>query len=282
LDKKRVGRFDERDRKPNDPQIPPTVSSIAPKDRQWLYIPFVSRILKAYQGRFRSMLKQAGARRTEQGADWLVAKARRLSEARRLPLSATLTQVYQDLQRQCLGKIPNSNSQHLDKLQARNSESPRSFWCDSGLGGLARWLRAAGYDALWHPELEDSDLLRKAQDSGRTVLTTDSGVMERRLIRDRIVPALWLPPTLSIPQQMEMVTGEFHLELREPRCMACGGELRRVDKQTVRERIPPRTWKWLDEYFLCQRCDHLFWRGTHWGRIRGELEKVFRKQTLER
>jgi uncharacterized protein with PIN domain len=222
------------------------------------------------------MLKQAGARRAEQGADWLVAKARRLSESRGLPLSATLTQVYQDLQRQCLGKIPNSKFQHPNKVQAPSSKVERSFWCDSGLGGLARWLRAAGYDALWHPELEDGDLMKRAEGSGRTLLTTDSGLMERRLVRDRIVPALWLPPTLTISQQLEMVIAEFHLGLREPRCMACGGELRRVDKEEVRERIPRRTWKWLDEYFLCQRCDQLFWRGTHWGRIRGELDEMFR------
>jgi uncharacterized protein with PIN domain len=223
------------------------------------------------------MLKQAGARRPEEGADWLVAKARRMSEVGGLPLSATLTQVYQDLQRQCLGKAPNTKFQAPEKLQAPSSKLERSFWCDSGLGGLARWLRAAGYDALWHPELDDSDLLRKAQASARTLLTTDSGLMERRLIRDRVVPSLWLPPTLTISQQLEMVVAEFDLDLREPRCMGCGGELRRVNKEQVRERIPPKTRKWLDEYFLCQRCDQLFWRGTHWGRIRGELERVFQK-----
>jgi uncharacterized protein with PIN domain len=188
-----------------------------------------------------------------------------------------LTQVYQDLQRQCLGKTSNFKLQTSEKLQAPSSNSARAFWCDSGLGGLARWLRAAGYDALWHPELEDSDLLRKAQESGRTLLTTDSMLMERGVIRDRIVPALWLPPTLTIPQQLEMVIAEFHLALQEPRCMACGGELQRINKEQVRERIPPRTRKWLDEYFLCQRCDQLFWRGTHWGRIHGELERSLAK-----
>jgi uncharacterized protein with PIN domain len=231
----------------------------------------MGRILKAYQGRFRSMLRQAGARRPEQGTDWLVAKARRLSESRGLPLSATLTQVYQDLQRQCIGKAPNTKLQAPEKLQAPSSKLPRGFWCDSGLGGLARWLRGAGYD-----------LLRKAQESERTLLTTDSMLMERGVIRDRVVPALWLPPTLTIPQQLEMVVAEFHLELREPRCMACGGELRPVNKEQMRERIPPKTWKWLDEYFLCLRCDQLFWRGTHWGRIRGELEKVFQEANAEK
>ncbi len=199
----------------------------------------MGRILKAYQSRFRSMLRQAGARRPEQGADWLVAKAHRLSAAKQLPLSATLTQVYQTLQRQCL-----SRSVHNDLGESAELQPARKFWCDSGLGGLARWLRAAGYDSLWHPQMDDDHLLREARASGRTVLTTDSMLMERRLMRDRIISALWLPPTLFIPEQLAMVISEFRLELREPRCMSCGGELRRVDKESVRERIPDTHSAW--------------------------------------
>ena len=54
--------------------------------------------------------------------------------------------------------------------------------------------------------------------------------------------------------------------------MKCGGTLEAVDKEAMRERIPPRTYRWLDEYFLCQTCGKLFWRGTHWQRIRQRLE----------
>jgi hypothetical protein len=49
--------------------------------------------------------------------------------------------------------------------------------------------------------------------------------------------------------------------------MSCGGELRHVSKDALRERIPPRTYRWLDEFFACRRCDKLFWQGTHWQRI---------------
>ena len=68
--------------------------------------------------------------------------------------------------------------------------------------------------------------------------------------------------------------GEFGLKRHEPRCMSCGGELRRVEKEALRERIPPRTYRWLDEYFVCARCDRLFWRGTHWMRIDRDLTLV--------
>ena len=56
--------------------------------------------------------------------------------------------------------------------------------------------------------------------------------------------------------------------------MACGGQLVRADKEALRERIPPRTYRWRDEYFLCGRCGKLFWHGTHWDRIQCELQSV--------
>lgn len=35
------------------------------------------------------------------------------------------------------------------------STDPPRFACDAMLGGLARWLRAAGYDATWTYGIED-------------------------------------------------------------------------------------------------------------------------------
>ena len=99
-------------------------------------------------------------------------------------------------------------------------------------------------------------------------------LMERRVLRDRIIRALWLPPTLSIAEQLSLVFREFGLEKRAPRCMHCGGELRRIDKESACERIPPRTYRWLDEYFICSRCGQLFWHGTHWLRIERQLEGI--------
>ena len=71
-----------------------------------------------------------------------------------------------------------------------------------------------------------------------------------------------------------MVMRDLGLERRESRCMACGGALVPKAKEDVFPRIPPRTAKWLDEYFVCAGCDRLFWEGTHWERIVKTLEEV--------
>src|SRR2546425_5145300 len=99
-------------------------------------------------------------------------------------------------------------------------------------------------------------------------------MMERGVLRDGVIPTMWLPPTLTMEEQLTLVFGEFRLAVRPPCCMSCGGELRRVEKESVRDRIPPKTWRWLDEYFLCARCDQLFWHGTHWRRINSRLQRL--------
>jgi uncharacterized protein with PIN domain len=201
------------------------------------------------------LLRQAQARRLEQGVQWLVAKAHRLRAREGTPLADALAQVYERLaSRRFFQASP-------------GADSPGLFLCDAGLGGLARWLRATGYDAAWQPDIDDDELLREARRLGATLLTTDAMLMARRLLRDRVIPAFWLPPTLSMAQQLALVFREFGLAVRGPRCMACGGELCRVPKEALRERIPPRTYRWLDEYFVCGRCDKLFWHGTHWQKI---------------
>lgn len=231
----------------------------------------MGRIRQACEGRFRALLAQVRARRIEQGVRWLAAKAQQLAEREHLLPAEALTLVYREL----LGRLHRYRRRPLGPAAnvPTRPATPPHFLCDAGLGGLARWLRAAGYEAVWIPGITDDELLLQAQRLGAVVLTTDSGLLERRLLRDGRVPHLWLPPALRSAGQLALVLRELGLGLRPPRCMSCGGELRRVPKETVRDRIPPKTWCWQDEYHLCTRCDKLFWHGTHWQRIRASLEQ---------
>ena len=219
----------------------------------------MSRIRRGYEDRFRALLRQVRARRLEEGVQWLAAKAGNLSASDGISLADALAQVYERLA--------------SNKRFQKSPPAPASvrFLCDAGLGGLARWLRAAGYEAAWQPDIDDDQLLHEARSHPATLLTTDAMLMERRLLRDRVIPAFWLPPTLSIPEQLALVFREFGLTVRGPRCMSCGGELHRVPKEALHDRIPPKTYHWLDEFFVCRRCDRLFWHGTHWQRIVAQL-----------
>lgn len=151
---------------------------------------------------------------------------------------------------------------------------PPAFACDAMLGALARWLRAAGFDAFWQEGIDDWDLVRLAQREGRTLLTSDTGIMQIGIIRDGDVPSVMVPHGLSRADQLAFVLRTLHLSPCEPRCMACGGELREVDRESIRDRVPPRSFSAHDRFCECSRCGRLFWPGTHWQRIAARLTEV--------
>src|SRR5262249_2648305 len=148
------------------------------------------------------------------------------------------------------------------------------FACDAMLGGLARWLRAAGYDANWHEGIADPALVRLAQAEGRTVLSSDGDVFEVALIRDGVVPSLFVPRGLTVQAQLAHTLSELGLSLREPRCMACGGELTELTREEAGGRVPPRSLAYHDRFWECVRCKRVFWHGTHWERIVERLRQA--------
>ena len=142
------------------------------------------------------------------------------------------------------------------------------------LGGLARWLRAAGYDAYWQYGQEDADLIQLAQQKKAVLLTSDGGIMERNIVRNGTVRALFIPHQMDRYQQLAFVLRHLDLPLAEPRCMQCGGQLEDVPREQVREKVPPKAWRFNERFFRCQRCGVILWRGTHWKRIAESLAHI--------
>jgi hypothetical protein len=228
----------------------------------------MGRIRKAYELKFRALLRRVRARRAAQGARWWLAHA---ADRQGALESRALAEAFRQLRHKVEKWEARAGRRPAGGPAASPAATPPRFLCDAGLGGLARWLRAAGYEAQWTPGISDDALLTEARRLAATVVTTDSMLMERRVLRDGAVPSVWVPPALTMLEQLRVVLDELGLPLRAPRCMSCGGPVRRVDKEAARDRIPPRTYRWLDEYFECARCGKLFWHGTHWRRIQERL-----------
>jgi len=152
-------------------------------------------------------------------------------------------------------------------------DSPK-FLCDAMLGGLARWLRAAGYDAEFEYGIDDGELIRRARQGGRTILSSDGPLLARKVIRNGDVVALFVPRQLSKLDALRFVLRELKLALQPPRCMACGGELAEVPKHAVAGEAPPLAFRNCERFFRCVRCGKLLWHGTHWQKITRRLEKI--------
>ena len=159
------------------------------------------------------------------------------------------------------------------------------FLCNAMLGGLAKWLRAAGYDTYYAREgtdVSDGYLVWMAIEEGRVLLTSDRGFLERKPVRDEEV-SLLVVPHLPLEDQLRLVVGSFDLIRLSSRCMECNGELETVRPDAVAERVPPGVVRYHRSFFRCRGCDRVFWHGSHWQRIGGRLERVFgeRRETTQ-
>jgi len=146
------------------------------------------------------------------------------------------------------------------------------FVCDRHLGRLARMLRTLGFDTLYRNDWTEAQIVAAARHGDRAVLTGSRALLKRRTVeRGRLIRSDFAD------EQTREVLQRFGLVRRVrpfARCNLCNGELRPVPKQEVEARIPPRTRAWLDEYFVCSSCDHLYWDGTHVERMRARIDAI--------
>src|ERR1041384_4288902 len=105
------------------------------------HVGLMSRTRKAYRSKFRIQLARFGARKLEKGREWLDAKVERLCAAQQVSLDQALSRVDQTLQLK-LRRWRRNRARR--GLVGPSANRPPSFLCDASLGGLARWLRAAG------------------------------------------------------------------------------------------------------------------------------------------
>ncbi len=246
------------------------------------------RLEAGFRRRFRDLLALVRPRRLDFGVELLMGRARDAALREGRPLVASLTALYLFTRQRVARRLVVTGACTLPEApwERFRTRAP-SFLCDGSLGGLARWLRAAGYDAVEagdaasrratvnRPATPSGDrLLKEAGGTGRVLLTSETELMDRPRVRDGSVVAVWVPTGLDPTAQLGLVLADLGLGLGEPRCMACGGVLEARTKEAVAERIPPRTARWKDDYWTCRSCSRLFWKGTHWERIARALEGV--------
>ncbi len=145
-------------------------------------------------------------------------------------------------------------------LRARPLREPR-FAADVHLGRLARFLRLLGFDTLYRTDWSDASLVEVAREEHRTVLTRDRGLLKRNAVDHG-----YLVRNTEAPAQLAEVIERFDLRssLRPfTRCPACNGEVAMVAKETVVDRLPPRTACHYHEFWQCRGCGKVYWKGGH-------------------
>lgn len=150
------------------------------------------------------------------------------------------------------------------------------FIVDHNVGKLARWLRMMGYDSTFFTGDDDTDLVRQALSEGRVVLTRDSGIMLRRVVKSGRLKAVLIESEVP-EQQMRQIVAKLGLAVPHhpfTLCLECNRALEDRSPAEVAGRVPPYVYKTQQQYMECPACGRIYWRGSHWEAMMRRLEQL--------
>lgn len=146
------------------------------------------------------------------------------------------------------------------------------FVLDNHLGRLAAYLRMLGFDCLYRNDYDDEELAETSQSEGRILLSRD-----RRLLMRKSVTYGYCLRSLDSLEQLTEVIQRFDLTSRIApfhRCLRCNHPLQPVTKEAVIDRLEPLTKLYFDEFQICPACGQIYWKGSHYEKMRELIEEI--------
>ena len=158
------------------------------------------------------------------------------------------------------------------RLRPEPLRNPR-FILDVHLGKLAGYLRMLGFDAQYERSLTDAQLAQISVNEHRILLTRDRGLLKHGVITH----GYWVRETNSRRQIAEVIH-RFDLgrAIRPfTRCMACNGVLESISKEQAQILVPAgHSIEQYDEFHRCRQCGRVYWKGSHYARMRRWIEEL--------
>ena len=138
------------------------------------------------------------------------------------------------------------------------------------LGRLAKWLRILGHDTAYFPQLEDRELVRLARAEDRLLLTRDRDLTRRKGLRSLLVQSD------RLEEQLEQLLRDLDLDIESlpPRCVRCNTVLEVIERGEVKGRVPSYVFHRHRDFTSCPQCEKVYWRGTHWRRVRERVAEI--------
>jgi uncharacterized protein with PIN domain len=149
--------------------------------------------------------------------------------------------------------------------------TPMRFIADVHLGKLAIYLRLLGFDTLYQNNYADQILAELSSQERRILLTQDRALLKRSVV----IYGYYVRSHNPLHQANE-VLHRFNLAGQLTplcRCLRCNGLLEAVSKESIRDRLAPLTRIHYDEFARCQVCEQIYWKGSHYERLRQLIDR---------
>lgn len=146
------------------------------------------------------------------------------------------------------------------------------FIADAHLGGLARLLRLTGFDTLYDNHYDDAEIVVIAAREGRIVLTRDRELLKRRELTHGCFVHAIKPEQQAVElfQRLDLARSARPFSL----CLECNAPLHPIDKAEVAHRLPADVRARQARFSTCDRCQRVFWEGSHWQRMQAIVTRL--------
>lgn len=148
------------------------------------------------------------------------------------------------------------------------------FLCDQMLGTLATWLRLLGFDTYYaQQETKDQELLTIAKNNNRVLLTRDKQLIQRA--KKENIKNIEITST-ELDEQLQHVVTSTSLEIDNPlsRCSICNTPIHPIKKEKIQEKVPPKVFRYNNQFWHCPTCGKIYWKGSHWKKIQKKVKKL--------
>ena len=150
------------------------------------------------------------------------------------------------------------------------------FLVDSMLGNVAKKLLLLGYDSEYYSDIDDLELIEKAKDEQRTIISKDRELISKA--KKQNISSVYVSKEDEIEQFLEILE-QIPLEFNEitgdtARCTKCNCTTSQIDKSKVVDKIPEKVLEFNDKFWKCDNCNQIYWEGTHIKKLQEFLEKI--------
>ena len=150
------------------------------------------------------------------------------------------------------------------------------FLVDAMLGNIAKKLRLFGFDSEYFSDIDDSKLLEKAKNENRVLISRDRLLVNRA--KKNGISSIYIAAENEIDQFLEILA-ITHLQVGEisgnvARCTKCNSSTSQIDKLKIENKIPQGVLEHNDKFWKCDKCDQIYWEGTHIKKLQEFARKI--------